>query len=268
MGYYTEGIVIKKNYILTFKRSPAKGLFISGEFIVMNYLQKIALFTGIAATVVVTPFAVQAQTCADSNQTPLTKSRLDQIATSQGIPLSKVGLKFEEFARTTLKPGDPIPSNKELFPSPLRQIKAGIGNVQPDGVVPLVVNLIPFFSSTYPKSVFYESKAVQRTLLPPSYERYQILGHLDVLSRSSAAAAGENPAIVFLTTSDVRTISPRTINEANRRGIGVWHSIGCEIVPPFGNLQMGKAELLNVGVYFGSGRFPTDYGDPGNPGRI
>jgi hypothetical protein len=234
----------------------------------MNYIRKIALFIGVGATVSMNPFTVQAQTCANSSQTPLTKSRLDQIATNQGIPLSKVGVKFEEFALTTLKPGDPIASNRRLFPSPLRQIKAGIGNVQPDGVVPLVVNLIPFFSFTYADSVFYESKAVQRTLLPPSYQDYQILGHLDALSRSSGAAADENPAIVFLTTSDVRTISPKTIAEASRRGIGVWHSIGCEIVPPFGNLQMGKAELLNPIVYTIKLRVPTDYGGPGNPGRI
>ncbi|MBD2677159.1 MULTISPECIES: hypothetical protein [Nostoc] len=234
----------------------------------MNYIRKVALFIGVAATFAMTPFAVQAQTCANSSQTPLTKSRLDQIATNQGIPLSQVGIKFEEFALSTLKPGDPIASNKKLFPSPLRQIKAGIANVQPDGVVTLVVNLRPFFSFTYPESVFYESKAVQRTLLPPSYERYQILGHLDALSRSPGAVADENPAIVFLTTSDVRTISPKTIAEATNRDIGVWHSIGCEIVPPFGNLQMGKAELLNPIVYIIKLRVPTDYGGPGTPGRI
>ncbi|MEH2197140.1 hypothetical protein [Nostoc sp.] len=234
----------------------------------MNYIRKIALFIGVGATVSVTPFAVQAQTCANSSQTPLTKSRLDQIATNQGIPLSQVGVKFERFALSTLKPGDPIASNRRLFPSPLRQIKVGIGNVQPDGVVPLVVNLIPFFSFTYPDSVFYESKAVRGTLLPPSYEKYQILGFLDVLDRSPATANNENPAIVFLTTSDVRTISSKTIAEATNRDIGVWHSIGCEIAPPSGNLQMGKTKLLNPIVYILPGRVPTGYGGPGNPGRI
>ncbi|MBW4688541.1 MAG: hypothetical protein KME40_26480 [Komarekiella atlantica HA4396-MV6] len=47
----------------------------------MNYIRKIALFIGVGATVAMTPFAVQAQTCANSSQTPLTKTRLDQIAT-------------------------------------------------------------------------------------------------------------------------------------------------------------------------------------------
>lgn len=82
----------------------------------MNYLEEIALFIGVAATVAMTPFAVQAQTCANSSQTPLTKSRLDQIATSQGISLSRVGVVVENFALTTLKLGNPIASNKRLFP--------------------------------------------------------------------------------------------------------------------------------------------------------
>ena len=131
-----------------------------------------------------------------------------------------------------------------------------------------MVNLIPFFSFTYPDSVFHESKAVRGTLLPPNYEKYQILGFLDVLDRSPATANNENPAIVFLTTSDVRTISSKTIAEATNRDIGVWHSIGCEIAPPSGNLQMGKTELLNPIVYILPGRVPTGYGGPGNPGRI
>lgn len=141
------------------------------------------------------------------SQTPLTKARLDQIAISQGIPLSRVGVEFEDFALTTIKLGNPIPPNNRHFPSLLRQDKAGIRNVEPDGVVPLVVHIIPFLNpQTYVDSVFYESKAVKGTLLPPSYENYQILGFLDVLGKSLARAEGENPAIFFLTTSNVHTI--------------------------------------------------------------
>ncbi|QSJ20003.1 hypothetical protein JYQ62_15590 [Nostoc sp. UHCC 0702] len=105
----------------------------------MNYLGKIPLFIGVVATVVMTPFTGQAQTCADSNQTPLTKIRLDQIAINQGISLTQVGEKFEKFALSTPKPGAPIPSNGRPFPSNLRKNKVGIANVEPDGVVPLVL---------------------------------------------------------------------------------------------------------------------------------
>lgn len=238
----------------------------------MNYLQNAPLFIGVAATVAMAPVAAQAQTCANPSQTPLTKARLDQIATSQGISLSRVGVEFEEFALRTIRPGNPVPQNKgpnSFFPSPLRQARTGIGNVQPDGVVPLVVTIIPFLNpQTYPRSVFYESKAVKYTLLPPSYENYQILGLLDALDSSPAHAAGENPAILFLTTSDVRKISRKTLAEANRRDIGVWHSIGCEVTPLSGDLQMGEFALRNPSVYFWNGRVPTGYGGPGSIGRL
>lgn len=233
----------------------------------MNYLQNAALFIGVAATVAMAPVAAQAQTCANSSQTPLTKARLDQIATSQGISLSRVGVEFERFALNTLRAGNPIASNNRFFASPLRQARKGIGNVEPDGVVPLVVTIIPLFhTQTYPDAIFYESKAVKGTLLPPSYENYQILGFLDVLGRNPARAAGENPAIVFMTTSDVRRISSKTITEATNRRIGVWHSIGCEVTP--GDLQMGQTVLSNPSVYFRTGRFPTGYGGPGSIGRL
>lgn len=178
-------------------------------------------------------------------------------------------MKFERFALNTLRAGNPIPSNNRFFPSPLRQARKGIGNVEPDGVVPLVVSLIPFLNpQTYPDAIFYESKAVKGTLLPPSYENYQILGFLDVLGRNPARAAVENPAIVFMTTSDVRRISKKTLAEASARRIGVWHSIGCEVMPQSGDLQMGEAVLSNPLVYLFNIRFPTGYGGPGSIGRL
>lgn len=239
------------------------------QFLIMNYIRKIALFIGVGTTVAMTPFAVQAQTCANSSQTPLTKSRLDQIATNQGIPLSEVGVKFERFALNTIKPGNPIASNGRKFKSQLRNDKVKIPNVQPDGVVPLpvVTTFAPFFRE-FADAIFYEAKAVKGTLLPPSYQDYQILGFLDVLGGNPARAAGENPAIVFMTTSDVRKISRKTIAEATSRDIGVWHSIACEVAPLSGNLQFGEAALINLGVYFRSFRFPRGYGGPGTSGRI
>lgn len=91
---------------------------------------------------------------------------------------------------------------------------------------------------------------------------------LDAFDSSPARAAGENPAILFLTISDVRTISSRTATEATRRDIGVWHSIGCEITPLSGDLQMGGFVFRNPSVYFWDGRFPTGYGGPGSIGRL
>jgi hypothetical protein len=59
--------------------------------------------------------------------------------------------------------------------------------VQPDGVQPLVT-ITPFETFTHPDSVFYESKAARNTRLPPSYEKYQILGFLDALEHSPAGS--------------------------------------------------------------------------------
>lgn len=180
-----------------------------------------------------------------------------------------MGLKFEDFALKTIRPGNPVPKNGIKFSSPEREAKVGILHVVPDGAVPLTVALIPPFVTTpYPNAVFYEAKAVKGTLLPPSYEQYQILGFLDVLGRNPAVNAGENPAIVFMTTSDIRKISVKTVAEASRKRIGVWHSIACEVGAPSGNLQLGEAALANPGVYFQTGRFPIGYGGPGSIGRI
>ncbi|MCG6135994.1 MAG: hypothetical protein MET45_15285 [Nostoc sp. LLA-1] len=115
----------------------------------MNYLRRVAIFIGVATTVAITPVVVQAQTCANSSQTPLTKSRLDQIAASQGILLSQVGLKFERFALNTIRPNNPVPKNGTKFKSDLREDIAKILHVQPDGVVPLpiVTTFPPFLRS-------------------------------------------------------------------------------------------------------------------------
>lgn len=224
---------------------------------------------GGAVLLALTPFAAQAQTCANGSQTPLTKSRLDQIATSQGISLSTVGLKFEDFALKTIRPGNEVRKNGIKFSSPERLQKVGILNVVPDGAVPLTVAIVPpFINTSYPNAVFYEAKAVKGTLLPPSYEQYQILGFLDVLGRNPAVRAGENPAIVFMTTSDIRKISTKTVAMATEKKIGVWHSIACEVGAVSGNLQLGEAVVRNPGVYIQTGRFPIGYGGPGSIGRI
>ncbi|MBH8553030.1 hypothetical protein I8751_11770 [Nostocaceae cyanobacterium CENA357] len=164
----------------------------------------------------------------------MTKSRLDQIAINQGISLPEVGVKFERFAVDTIKPGNPITPNRRKLESRLRYSKVRILNVQPDGIVPLpVVTTFPPFFRELADAIFYEAKAVKGTLLPPSYQDYQILGFLDVLGKNPARAAGENPAIVFMTTSDVRKISRKTIVEATSRDTGVWHSIAIVDTNPF-----------------------------------
>lgn len=139
----------------------------------------------------------------------------------------------------------------------------------PDGVLPLVVTRIGG-GGTYADSVFYEAKAVRSTFLPPSYSKYQILGFIDALKNSDAKVAGEIPAIIFMTTSDISRISLKTRFAATRDGVGVWHAIACRvIVPPVGanNLQLGEAIVTNPEVYVLGLTIPGPIG-PGSRGTI
>ncbi|AFY89580.1 hypothetical protein [Chroococcidiopsis thermalis] len=236
----------------------------------MNYLQKATIFIGIATAINGVNFKAQAQFCAEPSQTALTKARLDEIAVDQGIPVGRAPIAFQNFALATIRPGTPIPENTDKFESPQRRDKTNgkLENVVPDGVLPLVIQNLPLGSPlTYDESVFYEVKALSGGLLPPSYDDYQILGFLDALSRSDAADAGRIPAIIFLTTADVKQISLRTTLEASTKRVGVWHAIGCEVPGSFNNLQLGQASLRNPEVYILNLTLPESIG-PGMPGRL
>lgn len=236
----------------------------------MNYIQKTALFIGVATAINGLTLAAQAQFCADPSHTAATKARLDQLANSQGIPINQVGRAFQNFALATIRLGTPIPENFRLFPSPARAAATGgaIRNVEPDGVLPLVFVNVPVGpTETYADSVFYEVKALKGGLLPPSYQDYQILGFIDALGNSPAKTAGKIPAIIFLTSADIRQISNTTVREATFRGVAVWHAIGCEIPGSFNQLQLGEASLRNPQVYILQLTIPEAIG-PGIPGSL
>ncbi len=83
----------------------------------------LSLFIRGVVSLTFTPFTAQAQICANSTQSPLTKPELDQIAISKGIDLSRVGVVFEKFALNTIRSGLPIPQNRDTFPSRKGQTK-------------------------------------------------------------------------------------------------------------------------------------------------
>lgn len=237
----------------------------------MNYIQKTALFIGVATAINGLSFAAQAQFCADPSHTAATKARLDQIAQSQNIDMGDVGKAYENFALATIRPGTPIPENTRRFFSQRRKHETNreLENVVPDGVLPLVfVNFPAGPTETYADSVFYEVKALKGGLLPPSYSKYQILGFIDALgSNSPAKTAGKIPAIIFITSADIKQISNATVAEASLRGVAVWHAIGCEIPGSFNQLQLGEASLRNPQVYILQLTIPEAIG-PGIPGRL
>ena len=112
---------------------------------------------------------------------------------------------------------------------------------------------------------------MRRTRLPPSYQSYQILGFLDALEHSPAGSEGSFvPAIVFMTTSDVKPISKKTRLLATVKGVGILHTIACEIpgvLPTDNNLQMGEAIVVNPEVYILNISFPFPT-PPGSLGRV
>jgi hypothetical protein len=215
-----------------------------------------------------------------TTRTALSKDRLVQIATREPLNSSPLGttteLAFENFVLRTFRrppsgglPGGVIPRNTKRYPSPVRDSLTGgrFTNVVPDGVTPLVIRIFPVGGGTFNESVYYEVKAVSNTKLEPSYENSQIIGFLDALNGSDAKIRGENPAIVFITTSNVIPLSPQTITAATRQNIGVFHSIACETsrtkngVP---QLTTSNAVNLNPVVYILRGLAPGDYGGNAN----
>jgi hypothetical protein len=212
--------------------------------------------------------AVKPQCANPSNEIPLTKTRLNQIAAGASLSTTPE-IAFERFTLRTIRPGNPVSPNNRNFRSPARDALEGIPNVEPDGVATLTVVVLPNpIPQNYNDSVFYESKAVADSKLPPGYEKSQILGFLDALGNSPAARAGENPAIIFLTTADVDELSPDTVALGSRRRIGVFHSIACELKNSPGMIRMGKAELTNPLAYLNTSRIPTGYGGPGAVDRL
>lgn len=234
----------------------------------------IACLTGVFGSACV----VQAQSCPNFLDEPLTKARLNEIARSRGIINNRdIGLAFQDFALGTIRPSNPIRENTKRFPSEERSAATGgrFQNVVPDGVLTLVFRSPGQPDRPFPESVFYEVKAVGGTLYssspfdPVTREgTYQILGFLDALENSPSGVAGVGvPAILFLTTADTR-ISFIVKADAFFKRVAVWQSIACETTGPSdSNLQLGEAEPLNPAVYSIRGTAPGPIG-PGARGTI
>jgi hypothetical protein len=226
--------------------------------------------------------------CAASNQRPLTKARLEVLAIEHnavkpGLPPSEfekqVGRAFQNFALGTIDPARGIiPENTTPYYSPLREEKTKnkYRNVIPDGVVELTyVDLTTGVTKLIPEGVFYEVKAVsgKNSSLAPGTEEWQIGGIVDALSESDAAktSGAAVPAVIFLTTSDVR-IGNKLRLQAFFNFIALWHSMACEI-PPFDNnppenyLQLGELDPVNPEVYILQLTIPKTPGS-GRPGKL
>ena len=135
--------------------------------------------------------------------------------------------------------------NWYLFTSPARQAQSGVASVRPD----FTERVIYTSGQTDDHGSFVEVKATG-AILNLSYYRYQILGHIDAVSRRPAASFRRGAArVLFITTSDTTVSPPDTIAEANRLGVGIWKAIVCTTTQPGGFLQVGPAVPLNPEVY-------------------
>lgn len=184
----------------------------------MNRIQQLVCAVGCFGAILGSASSARSQSCPGFVDTPLTKTRLNQIAAIQRIPFNRIGEAFENFALSTIAPNREIPKNTRRFPSDERGAATNgiFTNVIPDGVLPLTFQQLGAPAIVQPDSVFYEAKALQPTELIPEYPvnpqsgaepvdsgRYQILGFLDALSNSPAGRGAGIPAIIFLTTSGV-----------------------------------------------------------------
>jgi hypothetical protein len=102
-------------------------------------------------------------------------------------------------------------------------------SVIPEFVAPLKLWVSGEGTTTFPNSMFYEVKAVTGALTL-STSQYQILGLIDVASRSPAGvstiAKHPPPALIFTTTGNT-TISPSVVQRATQVGVAIWQQIVC-----------------------------------------
>jgi len=124
----------------------------------------------------------------------------------------RVGRAFQEFVQRSMQYPQ---ENGYLFTSPARQAAAGRASVRPD----FTERVVNTDGRVDDHGSFVEVKATGSVLLP-SYYYYQILGHIDAVSRRPAATYRSGAArVLFITTSDTSAGPTETLAEANRRGV-------------------------------------------------
>ncbi|MRG96621.1 hypothetical protein [Polyangium spumosum] len=142
-----------------------------------------------------------------------------------------VGLRFQRDVLGNLPGGKVLASNRQPFPSPQRKERSGgrFRGVIPDGVTGAIEGFkgpLPPVISTHPESTFIEVKAVKGTV-NLDYAQYQILGMLDVLTRSAAASStGPDrayPSLYFVVTGDT-SIGNGVVDHATTLRILLWVS--------------------------------------------
>jgi hypothetical protein len=171
----------------------------------------------------------------------------------------RIGRSFQELVQRSMAYQQ---ENGYAFTSPARSTATGGSRttVRPD-----FTERVTYFSNTGtqvdPYGSFVEVKATG-AVLNPSYYYYQILGHIDAVSRRPASGFFRGAArVLFITTSDTSVGTTDTLREANNRGVGIWKAIVCRTTPNSNSFQVSPAVPLNPGIY---SQTPV----PGSPGLV
>jgi hypothetical protein len=154
------------------------------------------------------------------------QNKIDNCDAQTGITQNRtIGVVFERWVLTTMgqaKWKTPILSMQRMLQN----------NGLPASVIPEFVGplsewwLLPAGATDFPKSTFFEVKAVNGALTL-STSKSQIYGLLDVTRGSPAGMSAQmypSPALIFTTTSNT-TISPVVIAQATTWTVGLWQQI-------------------------------------------
>lgn len=222
---------------------------------------------------------------------PLTTDKLRAIAMAQGIGAGTmgiqfnraVGLAFENWVLTTM--GQNNPRNTMPFMSPLRQQQTGglPGSVIPEYVAPLALWWGGQPWPAFQGSLFFEMKAVTGALTQ-STSKYQLLGLIDVASRSPAGAANQPtppatacvsttqpnhppPALVFTTTGNTN-LDLTMLQKATQLCVAIWQQIvmyDANTDPNNPDLYLDQALPANQAVYGAAVPLPMHPAWPHSP---
>ena len=193
-------------------------------------------------------FPARAQSCANSTHSPVTSITLRSIARDLGIindsmttltQNRRIGRSFQELVQRSMAYQQ---ENGYAFTSPARSTATGGSRktVRPD-----FTERVTYVSNSGtlvdPYGSFVEVKATG-AVLNPSYYYYQILGHIDAVSRRPASGFFRGAArVLFITTSDTSVGTASTLKEGNDRGVGIWKAIVCRTTPNSNSFQVGPA---------------------------
>lgn len=223
-----------------------------------------SLNTKDASAQILSQSSINQASCNSTGGRALTKNDIELRGRALGFSLDSntMGRAFQNFALDSI--GDV--ENKVYLYSRVREVVTqGLHRfVVPDGLGPIIINVRNsqgrIISTTYYSMSALEEVKFTRSVIYASSFEHQIIGHIDVASKSSAGSTPmtlgttrPTPRLTLHTPADAR-IASSVIDAANRSRVAIWQQIACDVpaTPSSTDMIMGKSVLLNRSVYNGS----------------